>query len=82
MNAKEKDNDIFDLNPKTHYNIEPRGYLKPIDCPASQLRANMFVPNDLDKPAVDLRGPIVRDYRQVPEAYLEYVNTKVNYLYK
>ncbi len=39
MNAKEKDNDIFDLNPKTHYNFEPRGYLKPIDGPASELRA-------------------------------------------
>jgi hypothetical protein len=82
MNAKEKDNDLFDLNPKTHYNFEPRGYLKPIDGPASELRAVFYVPNDSSKPAVDLQGPITQDYRQIPEAYLNYVNTKVNYLYK
>jgi|688.fasta_scaffold662252_4 hypothetical protein len=77
---KFKDNELFNLNPKTHYDIEPVGFLKPIDAPSRSLRPIEFVTNDSKKPAVDLRPKIIQDYRQIPTDYIDYVNTKINYL--
>jgi hypothetical protein len=75
-----KDNELFNLNPKTHYDIEPVGFLKPIDAPAQKLRAYEYINNDSKQPAVDLRPKIMQDYRQIPKDYINYVNTKINYL--
>jgi hypothetical protein len=77
----DKDDDVFNLNHKTHYNIEAVGYLKPFDSPAASLRANEYVPNDSNKPAVNLKGVIVEDLRQIPEIYMKKVQAKINYVH-
>ncbi len=82
MNPKQKDDDLFDLNPKTHYNFEPLGYMKPIDAPSSKLRPTQFISNNKNEPAVDLSAPMAQYYRSIPIDYMNYVNTKINYLYK
>jgi hypothetical protein len=75
-----KDNEIFNLNPKNSYNIEPIGFLKPIDAPAQDLRPFEFVSYDSRQPAIDLRIKRIQDFRQIPRDYINYVNRKVNYM--
>ncbi len=82
MNPKEKDDDIFNLNPKKGYDFEPMTYLKPVDAPSMPLRQKEMIPYDKNKPAVDLSAPIIKYYRNVPIDYMNYVNSKINYLHK
>jgi hypothetical protein len=82
--SRSKDDEIFNLQPKKNYGLDPStNYLKPVDAPASKLRAYEFVGHDTSKPAVNYRVPIVLDNKvKLTEEYLQYINNKINYIYK